>query len=68
MPMLGKLHANPADEEHGAKDPDESKAENCGKDEVQSVSPIELAKASDPCHDRETGASLVPWRVGAAGS
>ena len=49
--MLGKLHADPGDEEQGTKGQDESTAKNCAQYQVQSVSPIELPEALHPSHD-----------------
>ena len=48
--MLGKLHADPGEEEQGTKGQEKSTAKNCSKYQVQSVSPIELPEAFHPSH------------------
>ena len=48
--MLGKLHADPGEEEQGTKGEEKSTAKNCSKYQVQSVSPIELPEAFHPSH------------------
>ena len=49
--MLGKSHPDPGDEEQGTKGQDESTAQNGGKYQVESVSPIQLPEALPPSHD-----------------
>ena len=56
--MLGKLHADPGDEEQGTKGQEEGTAKNCREDQVQSVSPIELPEAFHRRHDCKAASAV----------
>ena len=57
-PIPGKLHADPGNEKHGTKGQDESRAQNCRKYQIQSITPIELPEALDPSRHREAAGAV----------
>ena len=56
--MLGKLHADPGDEEQGTKGQEEGTAKNCREYQVQSVSPIKLPEAFHRSHDCKAASAV----------
>ena len=68
--MLGKLHADPGEEEQGTKGEEKSTAKNCSKYQVQSISPIELPEAFHPSHHCKAASAVFtgPKLAGPGGS